>query len=43
MSFTNDQLGVNGRSVADIILYDKALTAHSVEVTTPLYHWGNAA
>jgi Asp-tRNA(Asn)/Glu-tRNA(Gln) amidotransferase A subunit family amidase len=31
MSFTNDQLGVNARSIQDIILYDKALTAFSTE------------
>lgn len=31
MSFTNDQLGVNARSIQDIILYDKALTAFSAE------------
>lgn len=31
MSFTNDQLGVNGRSIQDIILYDKALTAFGMD------------
>ena len=28
MSFTQDQLGINTRSVEDVILFDRALTAH---------------
>ena len=34
MSFTNDQLGLNARSVEDILLYDRALASPAVRPVT---------